>query len=426
MAGEIDFARHWPLDPRVTFLNHGSFGACPQPVLREQARLRRRMEREPITFLYREYEERLDAARRAAAAFVGCDVEDFVFVTDATAGVNAVLQSLRFSPGDELLVTDHEYNACRNVLDFVARRDSARVVVTAVPFPLPEPATLEEALLARVTPRTRLALIDHIASPTSLIFPVQRLAAEFSRRGVETLVDGAHGPGMVPLDLRRIGATYYTGNFHKWVSAPKGAAFLYVRRDRQESIRPPCISHGANSPRTDRSRFQLEFGWTGTQDPTPWLCVPAAIEFLGSLLPGGWPALYERNHRLILTSRRLLCQVLDVTPPCPDSLLGSMASLPLPDGPAAAPLPLPEGEDPLQAALFRQFRIETPVWSWPAPPRRVLRLSAHIYNRPEHYRELAEALRHLLPAAHRAARPPGSGKKFLTCPIKTSKMHNLR
>src|SRR3990167_1371429 len=281
----------WPLERGVIFLNHGSFGACPAEVLRQQAALRDEMEAEPVRFLSRELDDRLAGARQALAAFVGADADDLAFVANATGGVNAVLRSLRFSPGDELLTTDHAYNACRNALDFAASRAGARVLVAMIPFPLAAPEEVVEAVLAHVTPRTRLALLDHITSPTGLVLPIERLVAALAGRGVEVLVDGAHAPGMVPLDLGVLGAAYYSGNCHKWLCAPKGSAFLWVRRDRQPDIRPLTISHGASATRPGRSRFRLEFDWTGTDDPTAWLTVPRAIEYLGSLLPGGWPEL---------------------------------------------------------------------------------------------------------------------------------------
>src|SRR6266550_3303752 len=243
-----DLARFWTLDPAVAFLNHGSFGACPRPVLEAQQRLRERLERQPVRF----------------------------FVPNATTAVNAVLRSLALAPGDQLLVTDHAYNACRNVLDFVAAAARAEVVVVPVPFPLASADAVVEAVVARATPRTRLALLDHVTSPTGLVLPIERLVRELAGRGVDTLVDGAHAPGMLPLDLGALGAAYYAGNCHKWLCAPKGAGFLHVRRDRQGGVRPVVISHGANNPRTDRSRLLLEFDWTGSHDPTPYLCVPEA------------------------------------------------------------------------------------------------------------------------------------------------------
>ncbi len=387
----------WLLDPKITFLNHGAFGACPRAVLEFQENLRRRMERQPLQFLFRDLESLLDQARSELARFLGAEPDDLVFVPNATAGVNAVLRSLRFKRGDELLMTDHEYNACRNALNFVAEQSGARVVVARVPFPLESAHPIVEAVLRSVTSRTRLALLDHVTSPTGLILPIERLARELAARGVETLVDGAHAPGMVPLNLRKLGAAYYTGNCHKWLCAPKGAGFLHVRRDRQEPIRPVIISHGANSPRTDRSRFLIEFGWTGTWDPTAYLSVPEALRQVGSLLPGGWPEVMRRNHALAVAARKILCRALGLEPPCPDELIGSLAALPLPDAPKH-PLPKPPlYVDPLQDRLLDDYAIEAPIFAWPAPPKRVLRIAAQLYNSLPQYERLARALTEIRP-----------------------------
>jgi isopenicillin-N epimerase len=380
----------WPLDRSIAFLNHGSFGACPAEVLRHQAALRAEMEAEPVRFLSRELDVRLDAARAALAAYVGAETDDVAFVTNATGGVNAILRSLDFATGDEFLTTDHAYGACRNTLDYVAGRTGARVVVATIPFPVRSPDEIVDVVLAKATSRTRLALLDHVTSPTALILPIERLAAELGRRGVETLVDGAHAPGMVPLDLGRLGVTYYSGNCHKWLCAPKGTAFLWVRRDRHAAVRPLTISHGATAVRPGRSRFRLEFDWTGTSDPTGWLTVPRAIEYVGNLVPGGWPAVMARNHALALEARDLLCEAAGTPPPCPDSMVGSLASVRLPDGTAPVAWRRP---DPLQARLYDDWRIEVPVMSWPVAPRRLIRVSAQLYNARAQYERLAQALR---------------------------------
>jgi isopenicillin-N epimerase len=380
----------WPLDRNVTFLNHGSFGACPAEVLRYQAALRAEMEREPVRFLSREIFERLDGARRVLASFVGADADDLAFVTNATSGVNAVVRSLTFSPGDELLATSHAYNACKNALEFVATRSGARLVVAPLPFPVAAPDDVIDAVMRHVTARTRLALLDHVTSPTGLVLPLARLVAEMSARGVETLVDGAHAPGMVPLDLCALGATYYSGNCHKWLCAPKGSAFLHVSPHRKRDVHPLTISHGASASYPGRSRFELEFDWTGTHDPTAFLTVPKAIEYLGSLVPGGWPALMARNRGLALEARRLLCAALGTAPPCPDEMIGSLASIPLPDGTTTDVSW--RRPDPLQRALFDGWGIEVPITTFPAAPKRLVRISAALYNHREQYARLAEAL----------------------------------
>jgi isopenicillin-N epimerase len=393
---ESQWAALWPLDPAVAFLNHGSYGACPAEILRLQSALRAEMEAEPVRFLGRELEGRLDAARAALGAFVGADADDLAFVANATGGVNAVLRSLRLEAGDELLTTDHAYAACRNTLDYVAERTGARVVVATVPFPVADPEAVVDVVLAGVTPRTRLALVDHVTSPTGLVLPLARIVAALNARGVDTLVDGAHAPGMIPLDLGRLGAAYYSANCHKWLCTPKGSAFLWVRRDRQAAIHPLTISHGAKGERAGRTRFRLEFDWTGTQDPTAWLTVPRAIEYLGGLVEGGWPALMARNRGLALDARRRLCAAVGAPPAGPPPMIGSLASVLLPDNPST-----PTGwrvPEPLQARLFEGHGIEVPVMRWPGPPRRLVRVSCQLYNRVEQYAALADALRKELAA----------------------------
>ncbi|MBI3893904.1 MAG: aminotransferase class V-fold PLP-dependent enzyme [Candidatus Wallbacteria bacterium] len=390
------FSRHWQLDPTIRFLNHGSFGACPIPVLERQRELRDRMEAEPVKFFVRDFDRLLSEAREQVAAFVGAQPQDLAFVPNATAGVNAVLRSLEFAPGDELLTTDHEYKACRNALEYVADRAGARVVEAAVPFPLASADSIVDAVMARVSSRTRLALLDHVTSQTGLVWPIERLVAALAERGVDTLVDGAHAPGMVPLQLSKLGAAYYTANCHKWLCAPKGAAILLVRADRRERIHPLSISHGATWPLGGRTRFRLEFDWTGTDDPTPFLSVPAAIDFLGSLLPGGWPELMRTNRQAAIAGRNVLCAALGIAAPSPEECIGSLASVPIPDGgiePASSPL----YTDPLQDELLFNHGIEVPVVPWPAPPRRLLRISCQLYNSAEDYAALATALARSLP-----------------------------
>jgi isopenicillin-N epimerase len=389
-------AAQWSIDPAITFLNHGSFGACPTAVLEAQQAWRARMEANLQRFFARDLEDLLDEARTVLAAFVRADADGLAFVHNATTAVNAVLRSLRFGPDDELLVTDHEYTACRNTLDFVADRAGARVVVAAAPFPLGSAEEALAAVVAGVTPRTRLALVDHVTSPTGLVLPIHRLVAELQGRGVDVLVDGAHAPGMVDLDLTALGAAYYTGNCHKWLCAPKGAAFLHVRADRREQIRPVNISHGASARSPDRARFRLEFDWTGTDDPTAYLSVPAAIRHVGGLLPGGWPEVRRRNRALALEARALLCDALKTAAPSPDDMIGSLAAVPLPDG-EPRDASWWKRADPLQRALWERFGIEAPIVAWPAPPRRLVRISAALYNTRADYERLVEALGVLLP-----------------------------
>jgi len=377
---DVSLRSHWSLDPEITFLNHGSFGACPTAVIEQQQRFRAQLEWEPVRFFDRELEPLLDEARRELAAFVGADPAQLAFLPNATTGINTVLRSLVFQPGDELLTTDHEYNASRNALEFAAATTGAKVIVAPVPFPVASEAQIAAAVLANVSAKTKLVLLDHITSQTALIFPLQRLIQQLAHQDIDVLVDGAHAPGMIPLNLTELGAAYYTGNCHKWLCAPKGSAFLYLRPDRQAQIRPLVISHGANSTRTDRSRFHLEFDWVGTADPSPYLCIPTAIQTVAAMLPGGWPSVMARNRSLALQMRAALCEYLQVQPPCPDALIGSMAVIPYRGS----------GAEQLQVDLFEQ-QIEVPVIPW--QDQWLIRISAHLHNQPTDYVRLAEFLR---------------------------------
>lgn len=393
----------WRLDPDVTFLNHGSYGACPAPVLEVQRALRDRMELEPVRFLSGDLPGLLDAARLEVADFLHADPEGLAFVPNATTGVNTIRRSLRFAPGDELVTNDHEYNATINAMRAVAERDGATVVVARIPFPIADPAQALEAMLSVITDRTRLVMASHVTSPTAIILPIAELKAELDRRGIDLLVDGAHAPGMLPVDVDGLGAAYWTGNGHKWLCGPKGSAVLWVRADRRDRIHPLVVSHGANEVLIDRTRFRAEFDWTGTGDPTPALTLPAAIRWMGDVAGGqaGWPGVMAANHALLLAGRDLVAAALGVPPSAPDAMLGSMAALPVPglrdDDAASAFRRLLEAEE----------HIQVPIGGWPVPAARMngepahvlLRISAQRYNEVADYERLADAL------VRRLARP---------------------
>jgi isopenicillin-N epimerase len=399
-----ELARYWPLDPDITFLNHGSFGACPWPVLHAQSEWRARLEREPVRFLATELEGHLDHARARLGEFLHADQDDLAFVPNATTGVNTVLRSLEFEPGDEVLSTDHDYNACLNTIRANTRQAGASCVVVRLPFPVASADEVVETILAAVTPRTRLAVISHVTSPTALVLPIEWIVAELAARGVDTLVDGAH-MGVVPFDLTALGVAYCTGNIHKWLCAPKGAGYLHVRRDRQEQIRPLVTSHGANSPRLERSRFRVEFDWTGTADPTAYLAIPAALDFFATLFAGGWQEAAEINRRTVVAARRTLLAAFPQPEPAPESMIGSMASIELPGDLPPPVLDMPAGTDPdstwpldpLHDFLLNEHSIEVPIFAWPhtaadGSRRRLLRISGQVYNYAAQYERLADAL----------------------------------
>jgi isopenicillin-N epimerase len=385
----------WDLDPAITYLTHGTFGACPRSILEAQRALVAELEANALRFLDREFEVRLDAARAAVAAFLNADPEGLVVVPNATTGVATVLESLRLRPGDELLTNDHEYNATLNALATVAERARGRVVRVSIPLPIRHPEQVVEAILAGVTPHTRLALISHVTSPSGLVFPIETIVRELDRLGVDTLVDAAHAPGQVPVDMNALGAAYWTGNGHKWLCGPKVAGVLHVREDRRSGVLPLVTSHGRNDPRSDRPQLWKEFDWQGTGNPTAFLALPGAIELVGGLQPGGWLGHMAANRALVLAGRDLLDERLGLEPIAPDSMVGSMASIALPIAPGEATT------GALTTSLALEDRIEVPVGPFPvraarepgaAPSHALLRLSAQRYNQPADYERLADAL----------------------------------
>lgn len=387
IAPRSPFAVHFSLDPAVLYLNHGAFGACPTVVQATQREFRDRLERNPVHFFMRELERLLDETREVIAPFVGAAPADLGFVPNATAGVNTVLGSLDLEPGDEIVINDHTYPACRNAVQYWAARRSLVVRVAKLPFPVSSADAISQAILTQVSARTRLVLLDHVTSPTGLILPIESLVSTLCERGIDTLVDGAHGPGMLPLALDRLGAAYYTGNLHKWVCAPKGAAFLWVRKDRQARIHPLVISHGWAAPRADRSRFQLEFDWQGTLDASAILSIPSALGFLAGLFPNGFPELYAHNRALALRGRELLCSALGTAAPCPESMVGSLAVALFPETTPKAPKP-----EALYEALVARG-IEVPIVPFAGYPSGFVRIAAQVYNSEAELHALAHALR---------------------------------
>jgi isopenicillin-N epimerase len=394
---ERSLASLWDLDPGVVFLNHGSFGATPRAIMARQRGYQEQLEREPVRFFVHEWRDLLDASRERLARFVGARADDLAFVPNATHGVNTVLNMAArgMGPGDELVITNHGYGACNAAARYTARRTGATLVIADIPAIIDDPAEVVEAVMAVIRPgKTKLLLIDHITSPSGLVLPLDVIVPRVQALGVDVLVDGAHTPGHIPLDLDRLGAAYYTGNCHKWLCAPKGAALLHVRADRQEGFHPLVISHGHDQPLEGRSRFHEEFDWMGTADPSPFLCVGDTIDMFERDIPGGWAALQARNHRLAIAARDLVADALGVGDVrlAPDAMCGSMTTVPLPDGPLAHPLAAGYAGS-LPDRLLSAHNVEAFLSPFPAPPRRLIRLSAQLYNSLPDYRQLARALR---------------------------------
>lgn len=386
-----EFSSLWALDSKVTFLNHGSFGACPVFILEKQQEYRQMLENEPIRFMITQVETLLHQSKVKIAAMTGADADDLVFVGNATSGVNTVLRSLKFNPGDEIIFTNHIYGACRKALEFIRHQNGVSLVEAMVPFPVDSPGVIIEAIFKKITSRTRLLLIDHISSATALVHPVEILTKELENKGIEVLIDGAHAPGSIPLNIGLTGASYYTANCHKWLCAPKGAAILHVRKDKQKTIYPLTISHAGY----DAESFSERFFWPGTWDPTAYICAGDAVEYMSSLMPDGWRGIMERNRQMCLSARSAICDELGIQKPCPDEMIASMATIPLPP---------PGNEFPhdyksfstLQENLFSKFGIEIPVWNWNQPVSRLTRIAVQLYNHREQYEYLGKALKELI------------------------------
>ena len=382
--------KHWGLDPNTVFLNHGSFGATPIAVLDEQDRIRRLMERDPVHFVERLSHEMWQDSINELSKFLNADSGGMSFVANATTGVNTILRSLNLSKGDEIIVPDHAYQACRNAIDFVTERSGARTVVIRIPFRIDDESDIIDPIVSAINDKTVLAMIDTVSSPTGIRMPFEKLVGLIQERGVDVLVDAAHGPGIVPLNIRKLNAAYITGNCHKWICTPKGSAFLHIRDDRREGVKPLTIGHGYSSDLPSAEKFRMEFDWTGTRDPSPWLCIPFAISHIGGLINGGWEKIMNKNHEMAIFGRDILCEALDISPPTPDSMVSSMSSVEFPWNEDVGPAPI-DG-DPIHNTLFDEYRIQVPVISWPNHNRKYLRISAQIYNSKEDYEYLSDSL----------------------------------
>ncbi len=388
----------WHLDPSVTYLNHGSYGAVPKAVLEVQTELRQRMEREAVRFYKVDLENLMDDFRESLGGFVGCDGADLAPMANATLAICTVLHNMDWKAGDEVLITDHEYMSGVNELERIASRTGIVITRAAIPFPIQSPDQVFDAIMSQVTARTKLAMVSHITSATSLIFPVERLVPALKAKGIEVLVDGAHAPGQVPVNIRALDPEYYVGSCHKWISGPKGTGFLYVARHKQANFRPVFLSSRAHRIRPERALYLRDFDYMGTDDYTGILSVPAAIRVMGTLIPAatagrdGWLALMARNHDMTMRAREVVCRALGCTAPAPESMIGTMATVILPEAAAEMQTRKTLYDDPLQDELTHNHGVVAPVWRLTAGNIRVLRISAQLYNTLDQYEKLAKVL----------------------------------
>jgi isopenicillin-N epimerase len=380
------------LDPEVVFLNHGSYGACPRPVFEVYQAWQLKLERQPVAFMdpNRGWAQNMKVVRTALADDMGTTAENIVGVTNATAGLNIVAQSLDLKEGDEILTTDHEYSALEKTWAYVCRRTGARVVIVKVPMPFISGQVFDDTIIAGMTDRTKVLFLSHITSPTALVFPLENVVREARARGITSVIDGAHAPGHVPLALDAMGADYYSGNCHKWMMAPKGSAFLYARPEMQRQLNPLVISHGwthdnkdhgvvgpfGNSPFVDQIEMQ------GTRDPAPWLAVGAALEFRRA---NDWWAVANDCRELAQETARRLGERTGLAP----------ISSPEFSAPQMVAMPIPACDtDWLKQQLMDRFNIEIPVFKW--QDHHIARVSVQGYNTREQMTILIDALTQLL------------------------------
>ncbi len=379
------------LDPDVIFLNHGSFGACPRSVFEVYQGWQRELERQPVEFLGRRVASLMQAARASLAAFLGAEADEVVCFTNPTTAINMVARSLAnfnrspLAPGDEILASDHEYGAMDRTWNFICRHSGLRYVHQAIPLPVTTPQDFVETFWQGVNERTRGIFLSHITSPTALIFPVQEICRRARQAGILTIIDGAHAPGQIPLNLAELGADIYTGACHKWLMAPKGAAFLYARREVQSWLDPLVVSWGYDSNKPSQSQFIDYHEWQGTRDLSAFLTVPAAIAFQEG---HHWEQVRSACQRLASATRRRIEALTGLPAICPDSpaWFRQMFTVRLPDQ---------TDLEALKATLFSRYRIEVPEICWNG--QNFLRVSFQGYNSPEDADALVAALAELLP-----------------------------
>lgn len=368
------------LDPTVTFLNHGSFGATPRPVFREYQRWQRELERQPVEFLGRRHNDLMKSARTALAEYLGTQAENVIFAQNVTIALNIVARSLSLGPGDEVLATDHEYGALDRTWRFLSKECGFTYINQHIPTPLTSAAEFVEAFWRGVTPRTRIIFLSHITSPTALIFPVEAIIRRAREAGILTIVDGAHAPGQIPLALDSLGADFYGGNLHKWLCAPKGAGFLYARPEVQHLLKPLVVSWGYESEMPSGSQFIDHNEWWGTRDVSAFLSVPAAIEFQRA---HAWDELRAACHELAVESQQRICAQTGLAPLHTDAEAWFRQMF-------TAPLPARTDSVALKVRLYDEFRIEVPLTEWDG--HKLIRVSIQAYNSRRDVDRLLRAL----------------------------------
>lgn len=374
------------LDPDVIFLNHGSFGATPKPVMEAYQNWQVRLENQPVQFLGREINELLLEARQELGSYLNAAADDLVFIPNATVGANIVARSLHLTPDDDVLTTNHEYGACDYAWEFVCQKRGVCYIRQQISLPTHTEEQLFEQFWEGVSPRTKVIYLSHITSPTALRLPVKQICQRARERGILTVVDAAHSPGQIPVDLQDIGADVVFGNCHKWMMSPKGAGFLYVRREIQPVVEPLIVSWGyhANAEIATGSQFVDYLQWTGTHDPAAYLSVPAAIQFMQE---NAWDKVQQVCHGLLRNAIDRICELvkIDLLYPSDSDLYAQMGIAPIPNSELGL----------LKRRLYDEYKVEVPLIQW--EDKQFIRISVQGYNTLEDIDILVSALKVLLP-----------------------------
>ena len=382
----LSLKEHFLLDPNIVFLNHGSYGAAPKPVFEAYQNWQQRLERQPVLFLGREMNGLFLEARKALGEYLNADADDLVYIPNATHGINIIAHSLNFQPGDEILTTDHEYGACDYTWEFLCQKNGANYIHQPIPLPVHTEDEIVEEFLKRITSRTKVIYLSHITSATALRLPVEKICRRARDLGLLSIVDAAHSPGQMPLDLQQLGADVVFGNCHKWMLAPKGAAFLFVKRELQHLVEPFVVSWGyhADPEFTTGSRFIDLLQWTGTRDTTAALTVPTAIQFMRE---HNWDQVRCQCHGLLSQAIQRVCELSNMQPPYPvdSDFYHQMATAPLP----------PSNLGVLKSRLYEEYKIEVPLVQW--QDKQFIRISIQGYNDQDDIDHLLRALEMLLP-----------------------------
>ncbi len=367
------------LDPNITYLNHGSYGSCPSSVFNDYQKLQKRLEQQPVQFMTKYLWKYLKESRDTLGTFLNCDGDDLLLFANPTTAINNVIENLNLNKGDEVLMTQHEYGALVRAWSRSSKRNNFSIVQQPVKVPVSSKKNFIKQFLAGITMNTKVVFISQITSQTGLIFPIKEICEYATKKGIVTIVDGAHVPGHIDLNISNLECDFYTGTCHKWLCAPKGSSFLYVRKSFQANIKPQVVSWGEEGDDPGPSQFQMDFQWQGTKDMSSFLSIPSAIHFIES---NNWKENHKISKELILEVSEDLKNLFGTNPLFKsEDWVGQMVSHPLPSN-------TPEN---LKEMLWEKFLIEVPVFEW--KKQKYIRVSAHFYNDRNDMNTLINALK---------------------------------